>query len=261
MATERREASFTRETLAPLLKVAGQTGVLVGGQALAVWVDYFGIAASWGTADDAAITRDTDFLGDRELVERMAKAVPARTLFPPRRALTALVGQLEIPLPGDTFLNVDVIRKVVGVDAEMIRKRAVAIEFGQAGETIRFAVMHPVDVLRSRLANLVKVAQKRTPEGVQQLRLAIEVVRHFIARVAAEGDGAEGQKRALKAIEAVAKLASSAAGREARKTFAIDFIDAVPADRIKSERFRKERWPRLLVQLGGKRPGSMTVRK
>lgn len=253
MATDRREASFTRATLAPLLKAAGRSGVLVGGQALAVWVDYFGIAASWGADEDAVITRDIDFLGDRELVERVAKAFPARTVFPPRRALTALVGQVEIPQPGGTFLNVDVIHKVFGVDAGGIRKRAVDIEFEQRGETIRFAVMHPVDVLRSRLANLAKLAEKQTSAGVRQVRLATQVVRHFIARVADDGDAAEGQKRALKAIEIVAKLARSAAGRKARDAFGVDFVAAIPADCIKSEAFRKQRWPRLLAQLEKRR--------
>lgn len=253
MATDRREASFTRTTLAALLKAAGRSGVLVGGQALAVWVDYFGIDASWGASQEAVITRDVDFLGDRALVERVAKALPGRTVFPPRRALTALVGQVEIPQPGDTFLNVDVIHKVIGVDAEGIRKRAVEIEFEQRGETIRFAVMNPVDVLRSRLANLAKLADKQTPEGVRQVRLAIQVVRHFIARVADEGDPAEGQNRALKAIEIVAKLARSAGGRKARDAFGVDFVAAIPADCIKSEGFRKERWPRLLTQLEKRR--------
>jgi hypothetical protein len=255
LTTDRLEAAFTRATLAPLLKAAGRSGVLVGGQALAVWVDYFGIAPSWGTEASAAITRDTDFLGDRTLVERMAKALPARSVFPPRRALSALVGQLQIQRPDQTYLNVDVIHKVVGIDAGGVRRRAVEIEIEQAGETIRFAVMHPVDVLRSRLANLSRVADQRTPEGVEQLRLALRMVRAYIARVADEGDGAGGQRRALKAIEAVARLAGSAAGRKSRQMFAIDFGEAVPADRIRSERFQRERWPRLLVQLEGKGPG------
>lgn len=253
MATDRREASFTRATLAPLLKAAGRTGVLVGGQALAVWVDYFGIAAPWGSADDAIITRDADFLGDRELVERVAKALPARTLFPPRRALTALVAQIQIPRPDDTFLNVDVIHKVIGVDAGAIRRRAVEIDIELAGETIRFAVMHPLDVLSSRVANLAKVPGKQTTEGGRQVQLAIQVVRRFIALVADEGDADKGQARALKAIEAVARLGASGPGRKVRSAFDIDFVEAIPADRIESARFQTVRWPRLLAQLGKRR--------
>lgn len=227
--------------------------MLVGGQALAVWVDYFGIAASWGSADDAVITRDTDFLGDRALVERVAKALPGRTVFPPRRALTALVAQIQIPRPDETFLNVDVIHKVIGVDADGIRRRAVQIEIELAGETIRFAVMHPLDVLSSRVANLAKVPGKQTPEGVRQVQLALQVVRRFIALVVDEGDAVKGQTRALKAIEAVARLGASGPGRKVRNSFDIDFVEAIPADRIKSERFQKVRWPRLLAQLGKRR--------
>lgn len=249
MATDRREASFTRATLVPLLKAAGRSGVLVGGQALAVWVDYFGIAAAWASADDALITRDVDFLGDRALAEAVAKAVPARTIFPPRRALTALVAQVEILRPDNTCLNVDVIARVVGLDAAAIRRRAVEIEFPQSGEKVRFAVMHPVDVLSSRLANLVKPRGRQSPAGVRQLQLAIQVVRQFIARVADEDAAAGGQVRALKAIEAVVRLAASNAGRKARKSYGIDFLDAIPADHIRSGRFQQLRWPRLLAQL------------
>lgn len=223
--------------------------MLVGGQALAVWVDYFGIATAWASADDALITRDVDFLGDRALAQAVAKAVPARTIFPPRRALTALVAQVEILRPDNTYLNVDVIAKVVGLDAAAIRRRAVEIEFAQPGEKVYFAVMHPVDVLSSRLANLVRLRGKQSPAGVRQLQLAIRVVRQFIERVAGEDEASSGQLRALKAIEAVARLAASNAGRKARKLYGIDFLDAIPAGHIRSERFQKRRWPRLLAQL------------
>lgn len=64
--------------------------------------------------------------------------------------MTALVGQVELAISDEQYINVDVIFKVIGLDPAKVLSRAVRVEL--SGSTT-FLVMHPLDLLKSRLAN------------------------------------------------------------------------------------------------------------
>ncbi|WP_097201149.1 MULTISPECIES: hypothetical protein [unclassified Variovorax] len=107
--------------------------ILGGGQAFAFWVLRYDLIVPEGVA---AISSDTDVpvqsAADREAVHRMAKAIHGRTLFPSRRALTALVGPAVLDVNEDEFVNVDVIHEVIGITETAIRARAVRTTIGDA---------------------------------------------------------------------------------------------------------------------------------
>ncbi|KAB2841543.1 MAG: hypothetical protein F9K47_11110, partial [Burkholderiales bacterium] len=117
----RQEIAFAADQLRKLLSGVGRNGVLVGGQALAFWADYYRIPL-----DDAlpVVSKDADFLGDRALVERISEVSGGHASFPPRRAMSALIGQVTIELANDQFLDVDVLHKIVGVRADSVKRRA-----------------------------------------------------------------------------------------------------------------------------------------
>ena len=170
----KKEAITPPDIVNRLLAAAGEDMVLVGGQALAFWVLRYELVIPSG---HAAISSDTDFLAvaphGRALVERMAEVIHGQALFPSRRALTALVGQAVRPISDDEFVNVDVIDSVIGIAEEDVRSRAVhATVDGQS-----FLVMHPLHVLRSRLANIYMLTEKQGIKGEMQLAFAIDVAR------------------------------------------------------------------------------------
>ncbi|MGH8574988.1 MAG: c-type cytochrome, partial [Gammaproteobacteria bacterium] len=65
-------------------------------------------------------------------------------------------------------------------------------------------VIHPIDVLDSRIQNLHLLPGKRTPAGIAQARLAVDVARGFI-RSEIE---TRGERTALKLLERVAEIAA-----------------------------------------------------
>lgn len=156
--------------------------------------------------------------------------------------MTAIAGQVIIRLDQNEFLNIDVIHRVVGIDANAIRERALQAEF----EGVSFRVMHPLDVLKSRIENLATLQDKQTPEGITQAKLSLQVANKFITRIA---DHIDGQKSALKAIEAIITIAKSSAGCKCAREFGIDFFQAIPRNAIKDEQFHQMRWPRLVKEL------------
>lgn len=85
--------SWVRE--AKLVAEASETLVLIGGQALKVWVDRYEVTLP---AQLAYVSSDVDFLAESaasvDAVRLLARALEGRAIFPKRRAArTALVGQ------------------------------------------------------------------------------------------------------------------------------------------------------------------------
>lgn len=236
-----REVPISPELLERVLASVTPETVLVGGQALAVWVGYYGIDFARQPAI-GAISDDADLLGCRDDVDSIARSVHGRAEYPPQRAITALIGQVRIRLSATEFVNVDVIDKVVGIPADEVRERA---SEARLRDTV-FLVMHPLDVLLSRVENLARLEAKRNPEGVEQVHLALAVARAYVTEIA----GVEpGQRRALNAIERIVSVARSSAGRAVCRDFGISFLAAIPVDAIESPAFHAERWPRLQAEL------------
>lgn len=241
---KRTEAITPRDVLVKLLRAAGDDLVLVGGQALAFWVNRYALVLP---ADVVAVSADTDFLApsaaDRTAVMRMATALQGTTQFPSRLALTALVGQAYLDLSDDEFINVNIVFRVAGLTQEALRKRAVRVEFD---DTV-FLVMHPLDVLRSRLANLHQLAEKQNAKGVMQLALGIDVARQFLRDEARAMPRHPTSARSplQPFVSEIERLALDDSGRTAARRFGLHVADAIDPSLIPAGPFWERKWPTL----------------
>lgn len=244
----RTEAVTPPETVQRLLDAAGADLVLVGGQALAFWVSHYRL----NRPDSAvpAISNDVDFLSrsaaDRQSVRRFAGAIKGQAVFPDKRALTALVGQAVLNVSDDEYINVDVIFKVIGLRGETVRKRSVKIAASRDHQA--FFVMHPLDVLHSRLANLYQLQDKQNDKGGMQLALAIDVARAFLqseARMATRADMAAGRSPVQAFVSAIERMAVEDAGRKVAKRYDLHVADAIDPHLIPAGPFWTKRWPAL----------------
>jgi hypothetical protein len=248
VVTKKAEAVTPPATVKKLLNAGGEDLVLVGGQALAFWVDRYGVSLE--NPELPAISNDVDFLSrsaaDTEMVNKLAKIIKGRSIFPNRRALTALVGQAVLDVSDEEFINVDVVFKIVGIEGETVRKRAVKI-FPRTGQSA-FLVMHPLDVLQSRLANLHKLRDKQNDKGRMQLALAIDVAREFLRNAAREAQAVEtaaGRSPIQDYVSAIEKMAIDDAGRKVAARHALYVADAIDPDLIPAGPFWTKRWPDL----------------
>lgn len=237
------------ELLERILELAGIDMILVGGQALAFWAAYYRTPAP-----AIAITKDVDLLGTKVDVERLARGLDAKAVFPHKIATTILVGQVLKDLPGGDYVNIDVMFRVYGnIATEAIASRAVLAE-NPAG---RFRVMHPIDVLQGRLENVYGLSTKQDEHGVAQLRLAIDIVRTFVGDIALqEAAGADAPARpvVLGHLARLESLALSDAGRKVAKRFGVHVADAIdpgPASHIAS--FVSKKLPQLLKLMSAAR--------
>lgn len=244
MALKKREAVVPADVVVRLLQTAATSElVLVGGQALAFWMaNYRLIHKASGLP---AITADVDFLApradDRQAVSRLAQALKGRSLFPNKRALTALVGQAVLETSEEEYYNVDVLFDVLGLPADKVRERSVEV----AGQC---HVMHPMDVLYSRLINLHKITEKQNDKGRAQLAFAIDVGREFIRAHVAQQQAPVGGTRspALPFFKLIQRWALDDAGRLVAVRHGLHIADAIDPTLVpETSMFWKKQWPAL----------------
>jgi hypothetical protein len=241
--TENRvEVSISQDLLERILASATPDAVLVGGQSLAFWVARYSIELP-KQFEIGAISDDADFLGDRADIKSIAAQTNGVPDYAPSHAITALVGQVKIPLSRTEYVNVDVLHSLVGISAVDVRRRASRVTIGHT----TFFVMHPMDVFLSRIENLAGLAEKQNPQGIEQAKLGVLVAKCFIEETASIPDS--GQSEAGKLIEYVVKIAKTGAGRRVRRDYGIDFRTGIPGYIIKSEKFQETRYPQILLEL------------
>lgn len=219
------EVPIDAATVDRFLANMGTDMVLVGGQALAFWMDRYGISAS-----GAVVSNDGDALGQVAQAHDMAVRLKAQLLKPPPHARTALVAQLRIPSLGGKIANIDVLHQLYTVSglrksSEFTRRvvqGSVKVEW-RAGQFIR--VMAPMDVLESRVHNAVGLLDDKGPHVLTQAEWAIEVARVALVKLASNAnpkDGRLGQK-----LQGVYTLAHSRAGRALLLAHRIEVLNAV----------------------------------
>jgi hypothetical protein len=244
MVKQKTEAVMPLEMVARLARAAGED-VMVGGQALAVWIQYYQVALPAGMV---AVTVDVDFLtpsaANKHSVAKFARVLGGATFFPSWRALTALVGQAYRDISDDEYFNVDVICRVAGISARRVIARAVRITiYGDP-----FLLMHPLHVLQSRVINLHKLHEKQNDKGKMQLRLAIDVAREFLraeAAASASASVATGRSPIQRFVSEIEQLAIEDAGRKIARRHGVHVADAIDPSLIPAGPFWTKRWPGL----------------
>ena len=176
------EAPLTAADVTHLLGAMPPQMVLVGGQALAFWMDYYGVRPGTG----AEITSDGDVLGTIEEARLLARQLGGKLRVPPPRALTALVAQVRLPLPSDAReRNIDVLHKLYDLGGlrkstdftrrAVARARVIGLESG-----IQFRILHPMDLLASRVNNAAGLLDIKGRHVLTQVRWAIKVMRQAL---------------------------------------------------------------------------------
>lgn len=136
---------------------------------------------------------------------------------------------------------IDYLSAVIGlVSAEIVRS-AVTVAVG--GATLK--VIHPVQLLKSKLWNLYRLPGKRSAAGIEQARLSVEVVAAYLRTAGLK------PREMLKTIEAAGKFAAPAPARYAREECRVNCLDAIPAEVLRPgvlpAAFRERRWPQIVA--------------
>ncbi len=239
------EESLTPEDVRKIVGICSPAGLLVGGQALAFWADHLGVELPESLS--SGVTADADFIGDAVLATTLGKRLGWETWIPSLDDSTPQTGKVTQRTGSGAIKQVDFLSGVVGLNTKDIVRRAVEMQVPHIG---RLRVIHPLDVLDSRIQNLHLLPEKRNDAGIAQARLAVSAARAFIAREVAT----RGERIGLKLLERIAEMAADMAATRVFLLYGIDPLEAVPLEDFRTtSALHKVRWPQILAEVGQKR--------
>jgi hypothetical protein len=246
MRNERETAApLTPEDVQKILSICSPRGLLVGGQALAFWADRLQVERPANLV--SGVTADADFIGDSVLAKELGRRLGWQTWIPALDDSTPQTGKVTQRTKSGAIKQVDFLSGVVGLNTKDLARRAIELEIPDVGH---LRVIHPIDVLDSRIQNLHLLPGKRTDAGVAQARLAMNVAREFIRQEVAT----RGERGGLKLLERVADIAGDIAAVRVFLLYGIDPLQAVPLQDFRTtSNLHKVRWPQIVAEVTAKR--------
>ena len=246
MMSERdSEAPLTPEEVQKILSICSPRGLLVGGQALAFWADHLQVERPENLV--SGVTADADFIGDSVLARDLARRLGWKIWIPALDDATPQTGKVTQRTKSGGVKQVDFLSGVVGLTTKDLARRAIELEMPEIGH---LRVIHPIDVLDSRIQNLHLLPEKRNEAGIAQALLSVDVARAFIRQEVATRD----ERAGLKLLERVAEIASDMAAVRVFLLYGIDPLEAVPLEAFRTtSALHKVRWPQIVAEVGEKR--------
>jgi hypothetical protein len=239
------EEPLTPEDVQKILSICSPRGLLVGGQALAFWADHLRVERPANLV--SGVTADADFIGDSRLAKDLGKRLGWQTWIPALDDSTPQTGKVTHRTKTGGVKQVDFLSGVVGLTSKDLARRAVEMEVPDIG---LLRVIHPIDVLDSRIQNLHLLPEKRTDAGIAQARLAVDVAREFIRQDVTT----RGERVGLKLLERIAEIAADIAAVRVFLLYGIDPLQAVPLEDFRTtSALHKVRWPQIVAEVSKKR--------
>lgn len=239
------EAPLTPEDVRKILSICSPRGLLVGGQALAFWADHLQVKRPANLL--SGVTADADFIGDSVLAKSLGKRLGWETWIPALDDSAPQTGKVSQRLKSGGVKQVEFLSGVAGLTTKDLARRAVELEVPDIGH---LRVMHPIDVLDSRIQNLHLLPEKRTDAGIAQAKLSVDVGRAYIRLEIA----ARGERAGLKLLERVADIAGDIAAVRVFLLCGIDPLEAIPLEDFRTtSALHRARWPQIVAEVSQKR--------
>jgi hypothetical protein len=224
--------------VAEILRASEKIAILVGGQALSIWANFYQVAIP--TLLTANVTRDVDFIGSADTA-LMVKAALSNKDWKFEQITTGALSPVTAQLTLQTehgVKEIDFLGSIVGLHTDDVRKRAVLLNLPN-GSVV--TVLHPLDVLASRLHNLAEIPEKRNDKGVAQAELAIRIAGAFLRDTIAH----RSERELFNQIERIRIIVTKDTISAICRHFALDVLSCVPIAQIRNENFKTVRWPQI----------------
>ena len=236
------EIALSSEEVAEILTHCGDTALLVGGQALAFWAARYAVKAVGVLA--TAVTSDVDFIGTAKVAANLGRSLGWQIWVPARGDPTAQVAKLTKTIPGVGIKQIDFLNSILGLQTNRVEQRAAKVTFPNGA---RIRVLHPLDMLESRLRNILIQNSQQAAVRVAQASLAISVTGSYLRSIIEDGT----DKRVIyDVLERIAKIVLNRRLAEVCVQHDLYPLLAVPTPIIPGDEVLSRRLQQVLKQAG-----------
>jgi len=218
-----------RATIERLLQYEHK-GIIVGGYALEFYANRYGVGID---TEHPAATRDLDMLGSsldaQQLQEQLSFTFDSKILVDINDHGSPNTAVISIHIDGEEEpLIIDYLAFLEGLKSKEVKARAIEFELPSSSgkEPYKIVVMHPLDVLISRVVNIVRLPSKQHRRALAQVELAIDMIRAWFRKL----EIAKQETIIQQATREIVKLAQSKDGKTALSKYGKDAMLAIPRE-------------------------------
>lgn len=255
-----RPAPLTFADVKPILirlERIAESVVVVGGQAVNFWAEFYTPRVPAIEREAPFTSKDIDFCGDVRAVRICAERLGGTSRIATMDDVTPNTGVVTFVDDAGAKRMIDFLEAPLGLRAEEVHRMAIPAEILDAtGKPAGppFRIMHPVQVMESRVHNCMTLPGYDSPAALKQLRLSVICAREFIRDMI----DSDRVRVALTLNERVfAFCLKDRDGREVHAKHGVDPFEAVVADddRLPAP-FREKRYPQMKGELALRRARS-----
>lgn len=210
--------------------------IVVGGQSINIWATLLEGQDPELDALGPLTSEDVDFFHNKEAERALAEGlengkiqIPSGDDYTPNAAV--VTGRL-----GDRDVVVDFMSTVKGVSDDSLLKQSITFADAENPEAVSITLMHPLDCVRSRLANINSL--KRTSKhSIRQAVASLKILECYIEDEFSRGDSG-GHRRATRCLQEFEYVIT---GRHIGQISHIDFSDQLDLLGILTRRVDDER--------------------
>lgn len=234
--------------------------VLVGGQAVNFWAELYASRVPAINREAPFTSKDIDFCGDVRAVQICADRLGGTPRIATIDDHTPNTGVVTFLDDNGVKRSIDFLDSPLGLRAEEVQHLAIPAEvFDATGKATGplFRIMHPVQVMESRVHNAMTLPGYDSPAALKQLRLSVICAREFIRDVI----DSDRIRVALTLNERIFTFCSKDRdGRQVHAKHGVDPFEAVVTDDDRlPAKFRERRYPQMRQELALRRARSRAL--
>lgn len=173
------------EVLTLLGFVSEHKPIIVGGQSVNIWSELFQGQDQELDELGSLTSKDLDFYENEKAQKALtASLIDGKLLIPSPDDQTpnasVVIGKI-----GDKQVEIDFLKGVQGVDGKALLKKSVTFQYGDTDVSV--TLMHPIDCVTSRLAN-INTLHRKSEHSINQAIASVRILDCFIQNALEMGD-------------------------------------------------------------------------
>lgn len=162
-----------------MVSVGNTEAILIGGQALGLWTDQLLSPEQLDDLGGPVTSKDVDFFGTVDLARDLARVLRGRIEIPDADHLNTPEAAIVLYERDGRTVQIDILGRLAGLSNAEVQEGWVELPFGSGDDEVIIRVIAPMEILRSRISNIITL-KRRDPSAIRQLRLSPHVVEAYI---------------------------------------------------------------------------------